>query len=374
MVPMLFSIFLSLLIGLSFSASSQAAQRPKVLVVGGAGYIGSTTAAALIDAGYEVSILDDLSTGHRELVLAHLTVARAADLQEVSQLLNREHFDAVLYFAAKSQVAESVKVPGLYWENNFDQTKIFLEMMLNAGTKNFIFSSTAATYGNPIMDYISELHPQNPINPYGETKLAVEKHLQKLALERGLRASALRYFNAAGTEPQLRVGERHEPETHLIPNVLKAIRTGEPIHVFGTDYQTVDGTAVRDYIHVTDLAHAHILAMEWLIQKGTQSSSGIFEAFNLGSKNGFSVKQVIQAAEKVTGRKVPFIEAPRRAGDPPRLVADSTKAREILGFETLAAGQGASETQYLEYIIQTAWKWDARAEVIWKVKTCGRLF
>lgn len=365
------SILSILLMTFSFSTAS-ATDKGKILVVGGAGYIGSTAASALIDQGYNVHILDDLTTGHKELAKqlgleGKLTVARAGNQKEVSDLLNREKFDAVMYFAAKSQVAESVQHPEMYFENNVEQTKLFLEMMLRSGTKTFIFSSTAATYGNPLTELISETHPQKPINPYGQTKLEVEKHLAELAQERGLRAVALRYFNAAGAEPKLRVGEKHDPETHLIPNIFKAIITGKPMQVFGTDYPTKDGTAIRDYIAVDKLVDAHILAMNWLWNQEKASSGGVFEAFNLGSKYGFTVREVIEAVEKVTGKKVPLVESPRRPGDPARLVADSTKAKNVLGFEATPPG---TEKAYLENIIRTAWQWESRVQKIFK-RTCS---
>lgn len=323
----------------------------KVLVAGGAGYVGSAACAWLIDRGHEVWVLDDLSTGHRELVLTPRFVqARVGDVSVVRPFLQRERFDCVMHFAAKSLVAESVREPALYFENNVEQTRLLLDMMLEAGTRCFVFSSTAAIFGDPGDQVIDEELPKKPINPYGETKLEAERLLQRLASEKGLRAIALRYFNAAGAEPGLRAGECHEPESHLIPNILKAAAEGRAVQLFGRDYPTPDGTCVRDYVHVSDLAAAHEAAMSRLLADG--DGKGSFEAFNLGSEQGFSVREVIAACEKALGRKIAVEEHPRRPGDPSRLVASSRRAREQLGFRV--------SPDSLQRIVASAWAWETK--------------
>ena len=329
----------------------------KVLVVGGAGYVGSATCAHLLDNGHFVWVLDDLSTGHRELALGHgFTLARAGDRERVSSLLKKHSFDCVMHFAAKSLVAESVLKPQEYFENNVEQTRILLETMLESQVQRFVFSSTCAIFGdvtvaNPNAEFkIHEKLPKSPVNPYGETKLAVENMLENLAISRGLQAVALRYFNAAGAESKNRVGEWHNPETHLIPNILSAAINHKAIKVFGTDYPTSDGTCVRDYVHVTDLAQAHVSAMDRLCRK--PKSEVCFEAFNLGSEHGYSVKEVVEKAAEVLGRAIQIEKQPRRAGDPPRLVADSTLAKRELGF--------SPQAHSLDEIIATAWKWEQK--------------
>jgi|GEM_PF-6242 len=333
----------------------------KVLVAGGAGYVGSAACAWLLDQGHSVWILDDLSTGHREFVLKLIkkeelgfTHARVGEKTQVSALLERERFDCVMHFAAKSLVAESVEKPDLYFENNVVQTRSLLESMLAAGVRKFIFSSTCAIFGDPESHPMNESCPKRPLNPYGETKLKAEEILQEFARERGLEAIALRYFNAAGADPRVRVGEWHEPETHLIPRILKAAVDGTPVDIYGTDYPTPDGTCVRDYIHVWDLARAHGAAMERLL---ANSRGGRFEAFNLGSENGYSVREMIAACEKVTGITLKIREAGRRPGDPPRLVADSQLAQKELGFRV---------EHHLESIIASAWYWEQKRQGILK--------
>ncbi len=328
----------------------------KVLVVGGAGYVGSTTAAWLVDTGHEVWVLDDLSTGHRELALGKgFSLGQAGDTALVSKLVLKEKFDCVMHFAARSLVAESTKKPKEYFENNVQQTEKLLDVLLDLGVRNFIFSSTCAIFGDPGEAAIHENLPKKPLNPYGETKLEVEKMLENLSQKRGLRAISLRYFNAAGAEPQFRVGEWHEPETHLIPLVLKAAAQDEAVKVYGTDYNTPDGTCIRDYIHVWDLAAAHAASMERLLTYN-KNEGGVFEAYNLGSENGFSVREVIRACEEVTGKKIKVIEESRRPGDPPKLVADSTAARKVLGF-------GARPTQ-VKNILSSAWEWEKKRSKI----------
>jgi UDP-glucose 4-epimerase len=321
----------------------------KVLVVGGAGYVGSAACAWLMDRGHEVWVLDDLSTGRRDLVLTPRFVkGKAGDLAVVGPLLARERFDCVMHFAAKSLVGESVRLPDVYRENNVEQTERLLGAMLDAGTRCLVFSSTAAVFGDPGTETIDEDAPKRPINPYGETKLAAERLMERLAAERGLRAIALRYFNAAGAEPGLRVGECHEPETHLIPNILKAAVEGRAVQVFGQDYPTSDGTCVRDYVHVTDLAAAHESAMRRLLA----GSGGVFEAYNLGSGAGFSVTQIVAACARVIGKQIAVDSKPRRPGDPPRLVASSERARAVLGFEP---GDDS-----LDRIVASAWAWERK--------------
>lgn len=331
----------------------------KVLVIGGAGYVGSAACAWLLRPGsngapnHAVWVLDDLSTGHGDLILpdvAGFTRARAGDAATVQELLSRERFDCVMHFAAKALVAESVAKPDLYFENNVTQTRQLLEAMVSAGVRRFIFSSTCAIFGDPGDSDIHEELPKKPINPYGETKLQAERLMEEFARERGLQAIALRYFNAAGAESGGRVGERHEPETHLIPRILQAALSGSVVEVYGTDYPTLDGTCVRDYVHVSDLASAHEAAMNRLLALPA-GSSGVFEAFNLGSENGYSVRQVIEACRKATGLELPVVEKSRRPGDPARLVADSSKAQRELGFTI---------RHPLESILATAWTWEKK--------------
>ncbi|HUP58607.1 MAG TPA: UDP-glucose 4-epimerase GalE [Bdellovibrionota bacterium] len=329
------------------------AGKARILIVGGAGYVGSAAAAWLLDQGHAVHVLDDLSTGFRELVLpgAGFTQGRAGDRALVGELLARERFDAVMHFAARAQAGESVKKPAEYRENNVGQTTALMETLLPAGVRRVIFSSTCAIFGDPGESDLSEESPKRPLNPYGETKLEAERTMARLAAERGLQAVALRYFNAAGAEPGLRVGELHEPETHLIPCVLRAADAGGELELFGTDYPTPDGTCVRDYVHVWDLARAHGAALERLLSR--DAGTGRFEAFNLGSEKGFSVREVIDACGRVVGRPIRVAERPRRAGDPPRLVADSGLARRELGFDP--------KSSTLERIIASAWEWHRRS-------------
>ena len=312
----------------------------KVLVTGGAGYIGSVVAQQLLAQEHEVHVLDDLSAGHPDAVLSGAQW-RHGDLSAAAEILDSS-FDAVIHLAAKSLVGESVQHPERYWHGNIVATLGLLDTMRAAGVKRLVFSSTAAVYGNPLPDLpgglITEEHPTAPINPYGASKLAIDHMLTAEANAHGLAAVSLRYFNVGGASDGLR--ERHDPETHLIPNLLKAAQgEGEGAKLFGTDYPTPDGTAVRDYIHILDLAQAHLLAMEW-VQPGTH------EIFNLGTGVGSSVREVIDAVERVTGKEVPVTEEPRRAGDPATLVASGQKAREVLGW---------APRHSLEDIISDAW-------------------
>lgn len=295
----------------------------KLLVTGGAGYIGSVVAACLLDAGHEVVVLDDLSTGHRDAVPAGTEFVHA-DLADTEQVLAGAGFDAVLHFAAKSLVAESVARPELYWSNNVVGSLRLLQAMRDCGVKTFVFSSTAATYGIPAVSPITEDAPAIPTNPYGQTKLAVDHAIAGEAAAHGLAAVSLRYFNVGGSFAGL--GERHDPETHLIPNIL-AVPAGrrETVEVFGTDYPTRDGTAVRDYLHVKDLADAHLLALD-------AATAGEHRTFNLGTGTGYTVREVVEACRRVTGHPVPHVDGNRRPGDPPMLVASGKRAKAELGW------------------------------------------
>jgi len=316
-----------------------------ILVTGGAGYIGSHTVRILKQAGFGVVVYDNFSRGHREAIEGFMVVeGDTADTGLLKKVLLEQKIDAVMHFAAHSQVGESVEKPALYYENNVIGGLKLLEAVLDAGVKHFIFSSSAAVYGEPNNVPITEDHPCKPTNPYGETKVIIERALAYYEQAYGLKSVSLRYFNAAGAALEGGIGEDHDPETHLIPLVLKAVLDQDkPLTIFGDDYPTVDGTAVRDYIYVDDLAAAHLLALEALI-KGKTSS-----VYNLGNGSGFSVLEVIRAAEQVTGRKVPYAIGSRRAGDPAVLVALAGKARAELGWQPRHAN--------LEAIIETAWHW-----------------
>ena len=318
----------------------------KLLVLGGAGYIGSHTATELLDNGHEVVIADNLVTGYREAVPEKATFYQG-DLRDkdfLVDLLTKEKVDAVIHFAAFSLVGESVTNPLKYYENNLYGTKVLLDAMIETGVDKIVFSSTAATYGEPENIPILESDRTCPTNPYGETKLAMEKMISWAAKAHGLHFVSLRYFNACGAHKSGKIGEAHNPESHLIPLVLQ-VPNGkrEFVSIYGNDYDTPDGTCIRDYIHVTDLAKAHILAVEYLM-KGGES-----DIFNLGNGVGYSVKEVIETARKVTGHPIPAKEEARRAGDPARLVASGEKARKILGWEP--------EIKDLADIISSAWKW-----------------
>ena len=306
---------------------------PKILVTGGAGYIGSITTLHLLRRGFEVAVLDDLSRGHRENVPPErLHVLRLQDTAEVAKLL--AGVDAVVHFAAYIAVGESVREPELYFSNNVGGTLSLLEAMARAGVRRLVFSSTAAVYGNPEHVPIPEDARFAPVSPYGQSKAMVEKILGELDRYRGLRSVALRYFNACGAEPQDKLGEAHHPETHLIPLLLRAAATGEPIQIFGSDYATPDGTCIRDYIHVSDLAAAHLTALDHLMAGGGSS------AFNVGTGQGYTVMQVLHVVEEVTHKRVPYTIAPRREGDPAALVADAAKLRRVLGWEPNRSGLG----------------------------------
>lgn len=317
-----------------------------ILVSGGAGYIGSHTVLALRERGREVLVLDDLCEGHEAALLgAPLARGSMLDRDFVGDVFQSHEIGAVFHFAARCYVGESVTDPGRYYRHNVVGTMNLLDAMMATGVKRFVLSSTCATYGEPERMPITEDLPQNPINPYGTTKLIDEWLLRDYHRAHGLESVALRYFNAAGADPQGRLGEDHDPETHLIPLVIHAAQGKRAkVTVFGDDYPTPDGTCIRDYVHVTDLAEAHVLALE-AMERGPVG----VRAYNLGNTAGSSVLEVIRAVEKVAGRKVPYEVGGRRAGDPPRLVGSSAKIQAELGW---TARFGAIET-----IVETAWRW-----------------
>ena len=316
-----------------------------ILVTGGAGYIGSHCVAALIERGADVVVVDDLSKGHREALKGgRLYVGSVADRAFLDDVFSREPIEAVIHFAAFSLVGESMQVPEQYFRNNVTAGLTLIETMLAHKVPYLVFSSTAATYGEPERVPILETDKTVPTNCYGETKLAMEKMMSWTSRAHGLRYVALRYFNACGAHPSGAIGEAHAPETHLIPLILQ-VPNGqrEKISIFGDDYATKDGTCVRDYIHVTDLAQAHILALDYLLKGGDNN------VFNLGNGVGFTVKEVIDVARKVTGHPIPAEISPRRAGDPAQLVASSDKAKDVLGWKPQYAD--------LETIVSSAWAW-----------------
>lgn len=316
-----------------------------VLVTGGAGYIGSHTLHALRSHGYEPVVYDNLSTGYAQLAASfELIVGDLADSAKLAPILDR--VEAVLHFAAHAYVGESVTNPQKYFRNNVCDALTLLDAVLRSPVRKFVFSSTCAVYGPPPGSPIREDTPCHPINPYGETKLAFENALRAYDRAYGIRFMALRYFNAAGADEQGRVGEMHAPEVHLIPCVFEALRgERDVLEVFGDDYPTPDGTCIRDYIHVSDLAEAHVLALKHL-------DRGVSAAINLGTGRGHSVREVIATVERVTGRKVPIKIAPRRAGDPPELVADPARAQQLLNWKAKRS---------LEEMVSTAWRWAQRA-------------
>ena len=318
----------------------------RLLVLGGAGYIGSHTALELIKNGHEVIVVDNLVTGY-EKAIPDKAVFYQGDIRNfdfLDNLFKTEKIDAVIHFAAYSLVGESVTNPLKYYDNNLYGTKVLLEAMIKNNVNKIVFSSTAATYGEPENIPILESDRTCPTNPYGETKLAMEKMFHWASKAHGLSYVSLRYFNACGADATGQIGEAHNPESHLIPLVLQ-VPNGkrESVSIYGTDYDTPDGTCIRDYIHVTDLAEAHILAVEYL------ANGGESDIFNLGNGVGYSVREVIETARNVTGHPIPATEVPRRAGDPARLVASGEKAKRVLGWEP--------KIKRLDEIIASAWKW-----------------
>ncbi|MGE0716190.1 MAG: UDP-glucose 4-epimerase GalE [Alphaproteobacteria bacterium] len=321
--------------------------RQAVLVTGGAGYVGSHACKALDRAGFLPVVVDDLRRGFREAVRwGPLLEIDVGDRAAVAAALRRWQPVAVMHFAAFAYVGESMADPGLYYRNNVVNTLGLLDAMVETGVRRIVFSSTCATYGDPIAVPITEDHPQRPVNPYGESKLAVERALHWYGVCHGVQWAALRYFNASGADPDVEIGENHEPETHLVPLAIEAASGGAPLRVFGTDYPTPDGTAIRDYIHVADLATAHVASLRHL------AAGGAPHAVNLGTGRGHSVQEVIEAVARRTNRQVVAENAPRRAGDPPLLVADPTKARNLLGWEPACSD--------LATIVDTAWRWHSR--------------
>ncbi|MBK8751830.1 MAG: UDP-glucose 4-epimerase GalE [Candidatus Competibacteraceae bacterium] len=317
-----------------------------VLVVGGAGYIGSHMVKRLCQRGFEVTVLDNLSAGYRDAVTGgRFVLGDLGELEVLEDLFTTCRFDGVMHFASHIQVGESVREPAKYYRNNVFKTQHLLDAMVAHRVRCFIFSSTAAIFGEPVHVPMDEAHPKNPINPYGRGKWMVEQMLQDYEVAYDLKAVCLRYFNAAGADPEGELGERHQPETHLIPLVLRAATGRLPqVTVFGTDYDTPDGTCIRDYIHVSDLCEAHLLALQHLWNGGDSA------AYNLGNGNGFSVREVIETAHTITGRDIPVRYGERRAGDPARLVADSRRARAELGWEPRYTD--------LATIIAHAWRWE----------------
>ena len=317
----------------------------KLLIPGGAGYIGSHMVRYAQEHGHDVVVLDDFSTGH-EWAIKDCEILRVdlLDQDKLAQLLKGRSFDGVIHFAAKSLVAESVQKPDLYYRNNVVGTLNLVNEMINNDIHNLVFSSTAAIFGNPVTDKIAEDHPKNPINPYGQSKLMVENMLRDICAVHDINATCFRYFNAAGADPSGSIGEAHDPETHLIPNILKStISGGSVLKVFGDDYPTPDGTCVRDYVHVTDLAQAHLLGLEYM-----QDKKG-FSAFNLGNGDGFSVFEVLKSCEYATNLSISYEIDDRREGDPATLVADSSKAKKLLGWDV--------QFGHLDNIVSTALEW-----------------
>jgi UDP-glucose 4-epimerase len=317
----------------------------RVLVTGGAGYIGSHMALVLRRAGHEVVVVDDLSAGHRDAVAADAVFIEAdvADRVRMGEVLRVHGVEAILHFAARIQVGESVSDPRRYYQGNVAASIALLDSALDAGVKRFVLSSTAAVYGEPLRVPIDEQHPTSPINPYGDTKLAIERMLAAYGHAYGLRWAALRYFNAAGADVEAGLDERHDPETHLVPIVVDvALGRRDAVTVFGNDYDTPDGTCVRDYIHVLDLCEAHLVALEHL------ASGGEGGAFNLGTGEGQSVAHVIDVVRSVSGREVRVVQGPRRAGDPPRLVASPERAARVLGWR--------AKRVRLEDIVRDLWQ------------------
>ncbi|OEU69657.1 MAG: UDP-glucose 4-epimerase GalE [Desulfovibrio sp. S3730MH75] len=324
---------------------SNSSNKLSLLVCGGAGYIGSHMSRMLSDYGHEVTVFDNLSTGYADaLKWGKFIKGDLRNPDDLDKAFSSKKFDAVFHFSGLIVVSDSVEHPYQYYDNNVTGTLNLLQAMRNHDVKNFVFSSTAAVYGDPVMDIITEDHPLAPLNPYGRSKLYVEEILEDYAKAYNFNSVCFRYFNAAGAHPDALIGEAHKPETHLIPNILlSSIDQGRKLKIFGSDYPTPDGTCVRDYIHIQDICEAHLAAVNYL------STSQGAHIFNLGNGNGFSVLDVINAASEVTGRKIPYDFEPKRDGDSPRLVADSTKAHNLLGW--------TPKYNDLREIIETAYRW-----------------
>ena len=317
----------------------------KLLVTGGAGYIGSHMVRHALELSHDVVVLDDFSKGHKWAVQGcEILNVNLLNKEKLSQLLNKRYFDGVIHFAAMSLVSESITNPLKYYHNNLVSTLNLISEMLNNNIDNFVFSSTAAIFGNPQTDKIKENHPKNPINPYGQSKLMIENILYDVCKTRNLNAICFRYFNAAGAHHSGEIGEAHDPETHLIPNIIRSILYKEEIlKVFGNDYDTHDGTCIRDYVHVSDLASAHMFGLNYL-----QKNKG-FSSFNLGNGDGFSVLDVIASCERAMNKSIPYVFNQRREGDPAKLVADCEKAMNILGWQP--------KFNSLDSIVPSALKW-----------------
>ncbi len=318
------------------------------LIVGGAGYIGSHMTLMLHELEHQVIVIDNLSTGFEDAVIgAEFIRADLHDYHKINQIFKERNIDVVMHFAAHIDVGESVRDPFKYYRNNVVATQTLLECMVANKVNNFVFSSTAAIFGEPEYVPIDEAHPKHPINPYGHSKLMVEQMLESYDQAYGLKSICLRYFNAAGADPKTRLGERHDPETHLIPLVLQAASgRRDTISIFGENYDTQDGTCVRDYIHIVDLCKAHLLATEYMLREKTSRQ------FNLGNGNGYTVKQVIDTAKQVTNKIIKVQKADRREGDPAVLVADAALAKQILNWRT--------QYSALEEIVEHAWKWEIK--------------
>jgi UDP-glucose 4-epimerase len=320
----------------------------RILITGGAGYIGSHAVRETLAQGHKVWVLDDLSNGYRKAVSekAELIVGSTQDLNLLTNILTNHRIDAVMHFAANIEVAESVADPEKYYQNNFVNSLQLLKVMRSTGVLRLVFSSTAAVYGEPQTVPISETQIRNPINPYGRSKMMMEMAIEDYSKAYGLGYTILRYFNVAGAHPDGTLGEDHVPESHLIPRILAtALDSKQSVRIYGTDYPTPDGTCLRDYVHVVDLAYAHVLAIE-------NTVPGKGNIFNLGSESGFSVREVIRACEKATGLILPLKEEQRRAGDPPALIANSRKARELLNWQPMYPD--------IQSIVQHAWQWHSR--------------
>ncbi|MFP5386217.1 MAG: UDP-glucose 4-epimerase GalE [Bacteriovoracia bacterium] len=316
----------------------------RVLVTGGAGYIGSHAVRELINSGHQVTVLDNLHKGHEEAIDPRATFicGSTGNLELLIRRLQGMQIEAVMHFATDIEVGESVTDPYKYYLNNFTNSLNLIQAMTKLGIKKLVFSSTAAVYGNPEFTPIKEDQRRLPINPYGRSKFMTEMAIEDFNRAHGLSYTILRYFNVAGASPDASIGEDHHPESHLIPRILKAAHEEGEVNIFGTDYDTPDGTCIRDYVHVVDLAHAHVLALQHM-----KDNEG--NVYNIGSENGFSVREVISACEDVTGKKLKILESPRRAGDPAVLIASSRKIREDLGWKPLYPG--------IHTIVQHAWHW-----------------